>query len=126
MRFFLECEEIPNLLHFTGRRFNGPMAWPWGCSSPTTCGHDPWKCEEDLQEDQQWFLILVSTQINSISKCRLCQRLWFRTLLRTEKCQKNTPQSTADISNHKLKSFPQILFHVTWSSIRTLSANSSH
>ena len=92
------------------------MAWPWGCSSPTTCGHDPWKCEEDLQEDQQWFLILVSTQINSISKCRLCQRLWFRTLLRSEKCQKNTPQSTADISNHKFKSFPQILFHVTWSS----------
>ena len=37
------------------------MAWPWGCTSPTTCGHDPWKCEEDLQEDkQQWFFILVS------------------------------------------------------------------
>ena len=56
------------------------MAWPWGCSSPTTCGHDPWKCEEDLQEDQQWFLITVLTQINSISKCRL----WFRTFLRSE------------------------------------------
>ena len=38
------------------------MAWHWGCSSPTTRGHDPWKCKEDLQEDQWWFSILVSVQ----------------------------------------------------------------